>query len=80
MMAGAGATLDRARAAKGRALEVFQSMGTVVGVGVTRVGDGYGVKVNLEAEPATGAKLPADVDGVPVTVEVVGRLRKQMPG
>lgn len=72
-----GATLDRARAAKPRALELFGRIANVVGVGVTRVGDGYGVKVNLGAEPAPDAAMPGDVDGVPVRVEVVGVIRKR---
>jgi hypothetical protein len=69
-------TLDQARAAKGPALEVFQRLADVVGVGVTRVGPGYGVKVNLRSAPPAGAALPADVAGVPVRVEVVGHIKK----
>jgi hypothetical protein len=68
------ATLDEARAAKGRAMEVFGKLAEVVGVGVTRVGEGYGVKVNLRKEPR-GVRLPDAVEGVPVCVEVVGPLR-----
>lgn len=69
-------TLDQARAAKEAAKAAVASVATVVGVGITRVGDGYGVKVNLESVPA-GAVLPASVNGVPVRVEVVGPVRKQ---
>lgn len=78
-MADAGTTLEQARAAKARAMDVFGPLAPVVGVGVTRVDGGYGVKVNLESDPPAGTALPAAVDGVPVKVEVVGRLRKQMP-
>jgi len=70
----ASCTLGQARAAKPRVLAVFEKLGKVVGVGVTRVGGGYGVKVNLEAKP--DPKAPASVDGVPVSVEVVGTVRK----
>jgi hypothetical protein len=77
MAAEAGSTLERARAAKGRAREVFAALGTVVGVGLTQVGDGYGVKVNLETAPPAGTRLPGAVDGVPVQVEVVGQVKKQ---
>jgi hypothetical protein len=35
-----GASIDAARAAKARALEVFGRLGEVVGVGLTRVDDG----------------------------------------
>jgi len=68
-------TLDEARAAKPRALAVFKSLATVVGVGITRVENGYGLKVNLLAAPPADALLPTEVDGVPVRLEVVGRIR-----
>jgi hypothetical protein len=68
-------TLREARAAKAKALEVFTPKAKVVGVGVTRVDEGYGVKVNLEAP--SDHDLPAEVDGVPVKVEVVGPVRKR---
>jgi hypothetical protein len=68
-------TLDEVRRAKPRALAVFAELATVVGVGITRIGDGYGLKVNLLAEPPSGAALPTEVDGVPVHVEVVGQPR-----
>ncbi len=68
-------TLDEARAAKTAASTLFASLATVVGVGITRVGEGYGLKVNLR-EQAKGP-LPTEVAGVPVQVEVVGAIRKQ---
>jgi hypothetical protein len=68
-------TLDEARKAKSRALAIFAPLASVVGVGITRIGDGYGLKVNLEAKPPADTPLPDDVDGVPVQVEVVGRPR-----
>jgi hypothetical protein len=69
-------TLDQARAAKSRVLQVFERLVQVVGVGITRIDDSYGVKVNLAAKPPSFVKLPVDVDGVPVWVEVVGKIRK----
>jgi hypothetical protein len=72
----ASCTLDQARAAKPRVMAVFEKLAAVAGVGVTRVGGGYGVKVNLQTRPAEGTKLPDAVDGVPVRVEVVGSIRK----
>lgn len=69
-------TLEQARAAKSRVLDLFARLVPVVGVGVTRVDGGYGVKVNLQAQPPSGVTLPGDVDGVPVRVEVVGTIRK----
>lgn len=71
------ATLDMAQRAKPLAVEEFSRFGEVVGVGVVRVGDGYGVKVNFRRSPSAGANLPTDVDGVPVSVAVVGIVRQQ---
>jgi hypothetical protein len=69
-------TLDEARAAQAKVLATFADDRSVVGVGITRVGEGYAVKLNLQSPPAPDAKLPQDVDGVPVKVEVVGTIRK----
>lgn len=69
------ATRDQARAAKGAALRCFQKFGEVVGVGVTRLNDGYAVKVNLAEPVAPGVELPAVIEGVPVRVEVVGVIK-----
>ena len=68
-------TLDEARAAKSEAASVFGSLASVVGVGITRVGEGYGLKINLREQAKR--ELPTEVAGVPVQVEVVGAIRKQ---
>jgi hypothetical protein len=73
----AGADLDRARAVKGQARDVFAKHASVVGVGITRVDDGYGVKVNLCEPPPPGVNLPETIDGVPIRFEVVGTIRKR---
>lgn len=52
-------------------------MAAVVGVGITKVGNGYGLKVNLRRAPAKKAALPSLVDGVPVVVDVVGAVHKR---
>ena len=70
-------TLDEARAAKPLVERQLASLAGVVGVGITRVGRGYGVKVNLSQAPATPAEIPAEVAGVPVRIEVVGVVRKR---
>lgn len=70
-------TLDEARAAKPRALEIFGRLAPVVGVGITRIDGGYGVKVNLGEPPAPGVALPDTVEGVGVRVEIVGTIRKR---
>ena len=43
--------LDEARAAKKRAKAIFATKPSVVGIGITRIGDRYGVKVNLDFPP-----------------------------
>jgi hypothetical protein len=74
-----GSTLDAARAAKSKAQQILAGLATVNGVGITRVGQGYGVKVNLSERPPDGLQLPDEVDGVPVIIEVVGRISKRQP-
>lgn len=68
--------LREAREAKGRAREVFSRFGKVNGVGITRQGGRYAVKVNFESEPRTG-DLPREIAGVPVVFQVVGNLHRQ---
>lgn len=72
-------SLDEARAAKARAAEAFRRLAEVkvTGVGITRIGNGYGVKINLSQDPPDASVLPTEVAGVPVRVEVTGTIRKQ---
>lgn len=70
-------TLDAARAAKLEALGIFGKLAELRSVGITRVGKGYGLKVNLDREPEAGTVLPTSIRGVPVKIEVVGRLVKR---
>lgn len=73
-----GQPLAQARAAKPKALAVFQNLLGDVAVGITAVGGGlYGLKINLTSAPTKGLALPQQIDGVPVQVEVVGRIRKR---
>lgn len=44
------------------------------GLGLTKIGEGYAIRVNLETDAAV-ADVPAEFDGVPVDVEVVGRVQ-----
>ena len=69
-----GATLEEARAAKKRVREALADRPEVTGVGITRHGDGYAVKVDL-AKPC--AAVPPEMGGVPVHAEIVGRVRKR---
>ncbi len=68
-------SIHEARAAKKVATELLSPLATVVGVSITRVGVGYGLKVNLERSP--GKPLPKHVGGVPIRVEVVGPISKR---
>jgi hypothetical protein len=65
-------SLEQARAAKAEAVRRCAAIGAVTGVGLTRVGGSYAVKVNL-SRSAEG--VPTEIDGVPVTVEVAGPVR-----
>jgi len=67
-------TLEQARAAKEKAKQLFTSN---VGVGITKVNDGYAVKVNLQEPLVDKENMPTAIDGVPVQFEVVGEIRKQ---
>jgi hypothetical protein len=69
-----GATLEEARAAKKRVREALADRPEVTGIGITRHGDGYAVKVDL-AKPC--AAVPPEMGGVPVHAEIVGRVRKR---
>jgi len=68
-------TLERAQAAKLTALRLLETVGNVVGVGITRLGGEYAVKVNLSGPVAPGIEVPTEIDGVPVRVEVTGAIR-----
>jgi hypothetical protein len=70
-------SLEDARTVKPKALQVFGKKAAVVGVGITEIEGGYGLKVNLSEPPGPGVELPDTLDGIPVRVEVVGPLRKR---
>jgi hypothetical protein len=70
------ASLEQARAAKTKLSEHLEAHEAVRGIGVARLEDGYGVKVNL-ACPVEDVVFPDELDGVKVVVEVVGQVRKR---
>ena len=70
-------TLEQARAAKESAKALLAALPGVVGVGITKIGDDYAVKVNLRAPLPTGVSAPERIGDVPVCVEVVGRITKR---
>ena len=68
-------TLEAARRAKEKAKALGAAAGEVIGVGLTRIGGSYAVKVNLRASVTN--PLPQEIDGVPVVYEVVGIIKKR---
>lgn len=72
---GGMSTLEKARGAKNTIRAHFISLGAEVsGVGITRISGEYGVKVNLKRAMPVGVEVPAEVDGTPVLVEVLGKI------
>ena len=70
------ATLKEARAAKAKVAQLVSGHPDVNGVGITRDGDGYAVKLNLSGRTKANP-LPKQIDGVPVRIETVGAIRKR---
>lgn len=71
-------SLEDAQAAKGEATRVFAELVGEVAVGIMKMeNDQFGLKVNLTEQPAKGISLPVEIQGVPVKVEVIGRIRKR---
>jgi hypothetical protein len=68
-------SLERARAAKKAAVRRFRKLDRVTGVGITRVRGEYAVKLNLSEPVDPDVTLPADIDGVPLCVEITGAIR-----
>ena len=73
-------TIEQARAAKDVAKAELSHVPGVVGIGLTKIGDDYALKVNLRAAPPAQITIPKHIAGVPVSVEVVGEIRKQDRG
>jgi hypothetical protein len=69
--------LEQARAAKESARALLAALPGVVGVGITKVGEDYALKVNLRAPLPRGVSAPERIGDVPVRVEVVGRITKR---
>jgi hypothetical protein len=60
-------------AAKARLAQLLKRNGEVNGVGLGRVGAQWVLRVNLRSDGPDARKgIPAEVDGVPVDVRVVG--------
>jgi hypothetical protein len=70
------ATLADARRVKDGVVNLLEHHDAVNGIGIARGEDGYVVKVNLSRFPGPDLTLPASIEGVPITWEVVGEVRK----
>lgn len=68
------ATLDEAKRVKSAAGERLLALSGVKGVGVTRRGDGFALKVNVDRAEA-GEAVPPQIDGVDVVIETIGKIR-----
>jgi hypothetical protein len=69
-------SLEAARQAKNKAKSLLQNVPHVSGVGITQVDERYAVKVNLEEDPDPTHPIPLDIDGVPVVIHRIGKVRK----
>jgi hypothetical protein len=70
------ATLEQARAAKAKAVELYGDLPEVVGVGIAPLHGGYVVQINLKEHSTNGPRLPTAIDQVPLRASVVGRIEK----
>jgi hypothetical protein len=70
-------SIEQARAAKESAKALLAALPGVVGVGITKVGEDYALKVNLREPLPAGVSAPDRIDDVPVRVEVVGKITKR---
>lgn len=70
-------TIEQARTAKVIAKTALARVPGVVGIGLTKIGDDYALKVNLREALPAGVNVPESIAGVSVKVEVVGPIRKQ---
>jgi hypothetical protein len=68
--------LKRAQAAQDQLVEAVGQHPEVNGVGISRADGGYVLKVNVRTAAARD-DIPAEMDGVTVRVQTVGRIRKR---
>lgn len=68
-------TRKKAQAAKREVQRLASRIDKAAAVGITRIGEAYGVKVNLSAPLEDRDAIPSEIDGGQVRVEVVGQIR-----
>jgi hypothetical protein len=69
-------TIEQARRAKEEATRSLPTSLPIVGLGLTKRGENYVLKVNLSRHIAA-ARLPRLMGDVPIIYEVVGSIRPQ---
>ena len=69
-------TIEQARKAKEEASRSLSPSLPIVGLGLTKQGENYALKVNLSRHIAP-TRLPQLMRGVPIVYEVVGSIRPQ---
>jgi len=69
-------SLEQARAAKESAKMLLASLPGKVGLGITKVGDDFALKVNLSEPLPAGVSVPERIGGVSLCIEVVGKITK----
>ena len=72
-------TLQQARAAKAKVARLIGKHPDVNGIGIARIGKGYGVKLNL-VKGEVADQVPGEIDGVPIQIETVGPISKRGQG
>ncbi len=69
--------LEKAYVAKATAMRRFGDAKGINGIGVSRRGNGYAVKINFSNDPDVA--IPNKINNIDVIVEVVGKIRKFAP-
>jgi hypothetical protein len=64
-------TAEQARAAADAVEAVVSKLAPIVSIGLTRMGDDFGLKINIVRDP--DGPVPPSVHGVPIRVEVTGK-------
>ena len=77
MSAVADGELGNVRAAKEKLKRLLSGVPEVNGIGITRLGGAYALKVNLARDLGDPVLIPEEVDGFPVLKHVTGRITKQ---
>lgn len=65
-------SIEKARRIKPKARAVAEGCMNVAGVGLTKIGGSYAVKVNVREALSIPSVLPDRIDGVRIVYEVVG--------